>query len=77
MTDFDVLVISVIVNVGLLIHNLILGKALSTLKEMLVISTQAMASVADGKAMFKRTHDGKVALKEIKHEKDKPSTTAV
>ena len=76
MTDFDMLVLSLIINVGLIIHNSM--QAAFNRKTMLILlkCTEAISYVADGKAEFYR-EGSQVRIKGKKDAKDQLSAPTV
>lgn len=77
MTDNDILVLSVIFNVVLVFHNWLMHKRYDRLGELFGKTVVLMGAIADGKAMPKRDSKGGIHIKDLRNEKDKPSTTTV
>ena len=77
MTDSDILAISVIFNIILVVHHWVMHKRYEALGHLFGKTIQLMGAIADGEAMPYRDREKNIRIKEIKHEKDKPSTTAV
>ena len=76
MTDFDMFIVSLIINIGLIIQNRMQGSLMRQSLQAMVKCSVAIEQAADGKAEFYR-EGKKILLREVRDEKDKPSTPAV
>ena len=77
MTDSDIMTLSVIFNIILLFHNWLMHRRYNSLGELFGKTVNIMGYVADGKAAIKRDSKGDIHIKDLRNEKDKPSTTTV
>ena len=77
MTDFDLLIVSVGLNVCFLAYTYGQRVKIAVLTHLLREAKFIVDCLADGKATATRGRDGMLKFKGVKHEKDKPSTTAV
>ena len=77
MTDFDLLIVSLGLNVCFLAYTYGQRVKIALLTRLLYEVKHLVDCLADGKATAMRGRDGMLRFKEVKHEKDKPSTTAV
>ena len=67
MTDFDLFIVSLIINIGLIIQNRIQHHHIVKSLEMLTRCSMAIAQAADGKGEFYRA-DKKILMREVKRE---------
>lgn len=77
MTDFDLLIVSVGLNVCFLAYTYGQRVKIAILTRLLHEVKFIVDCLADGRATAVRGRDGMLRFKEVKREKDKPSTTAV
>ena len=77
MTDYDIMAISIVVNIGLLLHNYIMHKRYETLGMLFAKTVMLVGAIADGKAMPYRNSKHEIHIKDLRNEKDKPSTATV
>ena len=77
MTDSDIMILSIFFNIILLFNSWLMHKRYNTLGELFGKTVLLVGAIADGKAMPKRDSEGNIRIKEIKNEKDKPSTPTV
>lgn len=77
MTDFDLLIVSLGLNVCFIAYTYGQRVKIAILTHLLREAKFIVDCLADGRATAVRGRDGMLRFKEVKHEKDKPSTTAV
>ena len=77
MTDFDLLIMSLGLNAVFLGYILMAQFRIQIMSSALLDAKKLMDFIADGKAMPKRDSQGNIRFKDIKNEKDKPSTPTV
>ena len=76
MTDFDMFIVSLIINIGLIIQNRMQGSLMRQSLQAMVKCSVAIEQAADGKAEFYR-EGKKILLREVRNETTKPSTPTV
>ena len=77
MTDNDLLILSIFFNVILLFNNWLMHKRYEAIGVLFAKTVGLLAAIADGKAMPQRDSKGEIRIKDLRDEKDKPSTTTV
>ncbi len=68
MTDTDAMVVSLVLNVLLIIHNYILHKRFELLARLFAKTVSIISAIADGKAMPKRDSKGEIHIKDLSNE---------
>jgi hypothetical protein len=71
------MVLSILFNIILLFNNWLMHKRYEALGELFGKTVMLVGAIADGKAMPKRDSKGDIRIKDLRDEKDKPSTTTV
>ena len=77
MTDTDIMILSILFNIILLFNNWLMHKRYEALGELFGKTVMLVGAIADGKAMPKRDSEGNICIKDLRDEKDKPSTPTV
>ena len=77
MTDTDIMMLSIFFNVILLFNSWLMHKRYNLLGELFAKSVVLMGAIADGKVKPQRDSKGDIHIKDLRDEKDKPSTTTV
>jgi hypothetical protein len=77
MTDFDLLIVSIGLNVCFLVYFYAQRVKIAIMTVALREVSYLMGHIADGKAMPKRDSKGEIRIKDLRNEEDKPSTSAV